>query len=372
MSILKSTFLIKILCLILSVLSVLGQPTHTFSDLLNAAVSGWYLDYTAEERAQMVSDLLLANKKDTFETETAEKAKEIIYAVVIQFANGNADKNAVVNVLKNLPHKDIVRDSDKTYETLLNPDLLNKITSALPESVSGVIDTLFSGIYDLYIYFGETEYSGIYEFKGSYVDGKGIVHHVDSGAYYDESTGVVYGKNNDGIFSIGFDYDAKQYMLQTPVDCWMKNMGFNVGFDILGKLVYMDTGTVRIKFNACGKDWMIQMWKGNYTILTNGGEIGLYYLEDGKKFNYTCAVDYMQTMEMTISHGEDVLLTRQPTKHWWLSALQIGPAIEHENLTLNGKITFDNSEMTQAFKNALEENNIIPTSDGNTVSFSWT
>ncbi len=372
MSILKSTLLIKVLSLILSVLAVFNQPVHSFTDVINSAINGWYLSYTAEERADRISELLLANKNETFESETAELAKEIIYAVIIQFADGNADENAVTSVLENLPRKDIVRDSTKTYEAPINPELLEKITEALPESVRGIVNLLGMGIYDLYIYFDNTDYAGIYEFKGSYVDSEGTVYHVDSGAYYDSKTGVIYGKNNDGIFGIGFDYDAKQYMLQTPTDCWMKNMGFNVGYDILGKLVYMDTNTIRIKFNACGRDWMVQMWKGNYTVLTNGCEIGLYYLEDGKIFNYTCAHDSMALMEMSLTHKDDVLLKRNATKHWWLSAIQIGPAIDYEELTLNGKITFDNPEMTQAFKNALEENNIIPTLDGNTVSFSWT
>ncbi len=371
MSILKSTLLIKILSMILSVLSVIGVPTHTFSDIVDAAVNGWYLEYTAEERAEMISELLLANKNETFETETAKSAKEIIYAVVIQFANGNADENAVTDILANLPHEDIVRDSTTTHPCTINPELLEKLVDVIPQPIDGLVNAIGMGIYDLYIYLKNTEYKDIYEFKGSYVDGDGTVHHVDSGAYYDSKTGVIYGKNNDGIFGIGFDYDAKQYMLQTPVDCWMKNMGFNVGYDILGKLVYMDTNTVRIKFNACGKDWMIQMWKGNYTVLTNGCEIGLYYLEDGNKFNYTCAVDCMQTMEMNLTYGEEVLLERTPTKHWWLSAVQIGPAVDREDLTLNGKITFDNAEMSKAFSSALAENNITPATDGNTVSFSW-
>lgn len=372
MSILKSKIFIRILSLVLSLLSVIGLPTHTFSDLIDASVNGWFLTYSAEERADMISELLLKNKNETFETETARLAKEIIYSVIIQFADGNADENAVIDVLETLPREDIVRDDTKTYDNLLSPELVEKITSIFDEPSKGILKAFGMGIHDLYVYFDDTEYEGVYEFKGSYVDCEGTVHYVDSAAYYDSETGIIYGKNDDGLFGIGYDYDAKQYMLLNPVHCWMRTMGYNIGYDILGKLFFMDTDTVRVKFNACGRDWMIQLWKGNYTVLSNGAEIGMYYLEDGKYLNYTCVEDdVMPVMEMTLCNGDDVLLERKPITHWWLSAFQIGPAISHKKMTLNAKITFDNAEMTEAFAKALKKEGITPTVIGTAVSFSW-
>lgn len=372
MSLFKSKLFIRIISFILSILSVLSMPSRTLSDVFEASVNGWFLKYSAEERADMISELLLANKNETFETQTAEYAKEIIYAVIIQFADGNADANAVTDVLAKLPHEDKVRDDTKTYDRTFSIETIENFSSIFPEPINFFLKELGMGIHDLYVYFADTEHEGIYEFKGSYVDSDGTIHYVDTGVYYDTSTGVVYGKNNDGIFGIGYDYDAKQYMLTNPVNCWMRSLGYNVGFDILGELVFMDTGTKRIKFSACGRDWMIQLWKGNYTILSNGAEIGLYYLEDGKYLNYTCAEnEVMPVMEMSLCNGNDVILTREPVTHWWLSAFQIGPAISHTDMTLNATITFDNEEMSNAFAAALEEKEITPSTDTTSVSFSW-
>ncbi len=372
MSILKSKLLIRILSLALSVLSVLSLPTKTVSDVFEASLNGWFLKYSAEERADMISEMLLRNERETFEEETAVYAKEIIHAVILQFADGNADSDAVTDVLKKLPREDKVREETKTYDSVLSPETVRKIASVFEGDIRGIVEGLGMGIHDLYVYFGDTEYDGIDEFKGSYVDCEGTVHYVNTGVYYDTVSGMVYGKNNDGVFGIGYDYDAKQYMLQNPVDCWMRNMGYNIGYDILGKLTFMNTGTKRIKFEACGKEWMIQVWKGNYTVLSNGAEIGLYYLEDGKHLSYTCADDEdMPVMEMSIRNGDDVLFERGATTHWWLSAFQIGPAVYHKDMTLNAKITFNTEEMSDAFSKALIENGITPETEGTAVSFSW-
>ena len=372
MSILKSKLLIRIVSLVLSVLSVIAMPSHTVLDVFTAASNGWNLSYSSEQRAEMITELLLANKRETFETETNKIAREIIYAVIIQFADGNADENAVTDALSKVPHSDKERTENKTYDSVISPDFVKSLMEIAPENLKGAVELLGMGINDLYVYFDDTEYEGIYEFKGSYVDNEGNVHYVDSGAYYDTETGLVYGKNNDGVFGIGYDYDAKQYMLQNPLNCWMRNMGFNIGYDILGKLMFMNTNTVRIKFEALDRNWMIQLWKGNYTILSNGAEIGMYYLEDGKILNYTCIEDeYMPVMEMNLYHGDDKLLERGAMKHWWLSGFQIGNAFESDELTLNSKITFDNAEMCEAFAKALTEKGITPTITDTTVAFSW-
>ena len=372
MGILKSKFLIKFLSLILSVLSVFSASSYKLKDVFDAVVNGWSLSYSAETRAEMISNLLLKNDNNAFEENTNKIAKDIIYHVIIQFANGNADKDAVTNALSKIPHSDIERSEKKTYDTILSADIIEEFASVLPESVRGITEMLAKGIKDLYVYFAETEIDGVYEFKGSYIDNYGEVYHVYSGAYYDTETGIIYGKNNDGIFGIGFDYDAKQYILQSPVNCWMRDFGYNIGFDVFGDLLYMNTNTARIKFSACGKNWMIQLWKGNYTILTNGAEIGMYYIENGKLFSYKCVEDdFMPVMEMSLLHGDDELFSRKAT-HWWLNGIQPGPAINRNELTLNGKITFINQEMSAAFSKALQNHKDISSSlADNSVEFCW-
>ncbi len=308
-----------------------------------------------EERARIVADLLLNNKNETFETGTNEIAKELVYAVFIQFSTGCADPNALANGLSKLPREDIVRTETKTYGTPLSRELNSWIVENLKESeVSGNIGNFIimncEGINDLYVYLGETEYDNLYMFYGSYVTDEGEVRQVYTGAYYDAETGMIYGKDNNGVLGIGFDFNTREYVLQNPVNAWMRSFGYNIAYDILGNQIFMDCDTVRVKFNSGGKDWMIQFWKGNYTSLSNGAEMGIYYLKDGDRFQYTCAENEdMLNMRFALKNGEQVLFERDWTEHWWLSGYQLGPAIEKEYLTLDCSILFEDEAMRDAF-----------------------
>lgn len=370
----------RILTLIITFIMAFNSTAGGLSGLLKAIPETIRINQQQpEERAQIMAQLLLLNQKETFEDNTNEIAKELVYAVFIQFATGCADPGALGNGLSKLPHEDIVRSETKTYGTPLSREfgqwcVDNLKDSILPDSIENFLTMYCEGINDLYVYFDETEYEGIYVFLGSYVTDNGEVRHVYTGAYYDASTGMIYGKDNNGILGVGFDFNTREYVLQNPVNVWMRSFGYNIAYDILGNQIFMDCDTVRLKFNCDGRDWMIQLWKGNYTSLSNGAEIGIYYLKDGNRFQYTCA-DFEDMLEMRFSlkNGEEVLFERGWEEHWWLSGYQLSPAIQKEYLTLDCSIRFETEAMRDAFVSAAAEHSdeLTVTQDGLQVNIIW-
>ncbi len=355
-----------------------ANSTPTVKEVFETVTDGFLIRYEAEERAQMMADLIFPEDSEKFEPGTEALAKEIVYNVIIQFITGNADSDAVNDLMKSLPREDLERTDLKTRTPALSSVMANlffsndAVSSKLPAGINHFLQHASNGIHELYVYLIDTEYENVYEIRASYVTDDAEVAQVDIGIYYDSVTGLVYGKNHDGLFGIGFDYDSKQYILENPVNVWMRSLGYNVGYDILGDIIFLDCDTIRLKFNCEGRDWMIQLWKGNYTKLTNGAEIGLYYLEDGKRFHYTCAGpgDEIE-MRMNVNSPDGTLFERDWTKHWWLSGYQPGPAYDSGDLEIDASLRFNSEEMAQAFKHSCDKNSIKASIDGATVSFAW-
>ncbi len=378
MSIIRN--LIQRIAYVMIALSLLfsANPTPSVKELVETVTDGFFIRYEAEERAQMMADLLFTEEGDKFEPGTKAIAKEIVYNVVIQFITGNADPDAVNDLMKSLPREDLKRTNLKTRTPGLSSVMVDLffrndlVSSKLPANINHFFQHASNGIHELYVYLIDTEYDNIYEIKASYVTDDAEVAQVEIGIYYDSVTGLVYGKNNDGMFGIGYDYDSKQYILENPANVWMRIFGFNVGYDIIGNIVFLDCDTIRLKFNCEGRDWMIQMWKGNYTQLTNGAEIALYYLEDGKYFHYSCANPEDEVeMRMNVNSPDGTLFEREWIKHWWLSGYQPGPAYDAGDLEVDASIRFNSEEMAEAFKQSCDKNSVKASINGATVSFVW-
>ena len=355
-----------------------ANSAPSLSEIIETATDGFFIRYEVEERAQMMADLIFPKDGDKFEPGTKAIAKEIVYNVIIQFISGNADPDAVTNLMKSLPREDLDRTDIKTRTPGLSAAMIDlfflndTVSSKLPQNIKHFLEHSSHGIHELYVYLIDTEYEDVYEIRANYVTDDAEIVQVETGIYFDSVTGLVYGKNNDGVFGIGYDYDSKQYVLENPANVWMRKYGFNIAYDIIGNIVFLDCETVRLKFNCEGRDWMIQLWKGNYTHFTNGAEIALYYLEDGRQFHYTCAGPGDEVeMRMDVNSPDGTLFKRDWVKHWWLSGYQPGPAYDAGELEVDASIRFNSTEMAKAFKQACDENSIKTTVDGATVSFVW-
>ena len=206
----------------------------------------------------------------------------------------------------------------------------------------------------------------------TYRDGR--TEELPSGTYYNIKTQMLYGKDDNGMVGIGYDFDVGKAMVITPVHVWMRNFGFTVAYDIFCYITPLfNYQTARIKFNYAGSEWMIQLWKGRY-VITNGAEIGIYKREPGSKGTfYNCVGDEdMLLMSLDLFHGDDLLVHRDPMYHWWLTGFKT--VYLPQSLTLTGSITFKDAEMTRVFCEGIENRNFHDISyqkNGITVTFEW-
>ena len=208
----------------------------------------------------------------------------------------------------------------------------------------------------------------------TYRDGR--TEELPSGTYYIK-TQMLYGKDDNGMVGIGYDFDVGKAMVITPVHVWMRNFGFTVAYDIFCYITPLfNYQTARIKFNYAGSEWMIQLWKGRY-VITNGAEIGIYKREPGSKGTfYNCVGDEdMLLMSLDLFHGDDLLVHRDPMYHWWLTGFTVSKTVYlPQSLTLTGSITFKDAEMTRVFCEGIENRNFHDISyqkNEITVTFEW-
>ena len=210
----------------------------------------------------------------------------------------------------------------------------------------------------------------------TYRDGK--TETVDPDIIINTKTGHAYNKNGTGLSGSGFEMDIYDLTLYTIVNSWQRKFGFNLFYDIAAEsnpiFVY---NTRRFKFTYGDKDWMIQIWKGNYALVTNGGEIGVYTREKGDTaMLYKSAADEdMLKMQLEVLHGSESLVKKGPETTWWLTAFKLSRTIYlPETLTMKFSVTLKNKAMLKAFTAAIDKeaaHDVTYTVKGLTVNGTW-
>lgn len=314
--------------------------------------------------------------------------KDIISTIVNNILNqaktGTGDSQELIDAINALPvyekdeerphHQDVrVGILKKSFNKMLN-NLVN--SSMEPGMIQGFLNHLTSGMYDMYVYLMPVENEeNVYYLYCDYVDDNGEITEVFTGIKYDKNTSKLWGEDNNGLMGIGFDYDAKNYTVTTPIYVWMRNMGYTILYDIFGNMGFMNTNTVRVKFEHDGKHWMFQFWKGAYGFnLLNGAEIGIYNKTDKNAFMYDCATDEeMLNMSIKLKDGETTLIEREEMRHWWMCGFRFCPGLNPDDLTLESTIEFENEGMLNAFLQSVKEysDEMTVTTDGMKVSIIW-
>ena len=246
----------------------------------------------------------------------------------------------------------------------------------LMATVCHSIGAFMSIIDKMNVYTIPTEQKDVYELVMyiQFEDGTSETHYP--GVYIDMKTGECYGKNGTGVFGIGHNVNIYEMTMYSVVDCWMRNYGFCLFYDIAANLLPTNFTyiTRRFKFSYDGLDWMIQMWKGNYFI-ANGGEVGLYWREKGQVGTYyNCATDEIP-MSLQVSIGNKILVNRKLQDHWWISGFNVGEKLYLPSaLTLKTTLVMNDEEMLNAFTKAIDENvmgDVSYTVDGLAVNVVW-
>lgn len=175
-----------------------------------------------------------------------------------------------------------------------------------------------------------------------------------------------------GLSLMGYDViGGKAYIYNDDKDpeSFQAKLGYTPLYDMGAGLIDFDIETTRLDFDYDGKEYRIQLWKGQYisgSIGTVGGEIGVYTRPMGSigQF-YNCAEeDDWLKMEMTVywdefDNGEYLpQFTRNYDDFWWATGFvdgQLKDRKDSNTLRVLGRITFETEEQAAAFDAAMSK-----------------
>ncbi len=219
--------------------------------------------------------------------------------------------------------------------------------------------------------------NSVYKVEMVLTYGDGGTERYNTAIYINTETGECYGWDDQGMQNTGFNCNYKEALVYAPINCWMRNFGFCFEYDALCyALPVYCYNTRRFHFEYNNKDYMIQMWKGNY-LITNGGEVGVYYRDKGKYGTYYDVVKTEDQLDMSLQiwHGDDLLVNINEQNHWWVNGFKMGTRLySPHSLTLKTTILMTDEEMLKAFTTAVDRNiwkDVTYTVDGLKVSLTW-
>ena len=165
---------------------------------------------------------------------------------------------------------------------------------------------------------------------------------------------------------LGYLYDPNEQCFYTADDTWQRNFGYSEIYDNSASLVVIIIETCRIKFEYDNRDWMFQLWKGQYGWVLYGAEIGIYNKEKNRPVeHYTCSTDEdMLQMEMvlwekqTVAGKETWVRTfgRPYERQWWHTGFVWGNMIgRNKDLKMEARITMRDFAMLDAVVKAFKD-----------------
>lgn len=162
------------------------------------------------------------------------------------------------------------------------------------------------------------------------------------------------------VYPFGYTYEPECDVFSSSADAWQKEFGYTALYDKTAAGFQIIFHALPVYFDYQGRTWLIEVWKGQYGIHA-GAEIGIYRCDRLlKPSEYKTAVfsavpkEEMLPLSIELLNQEH-LLTHLSKRHWWLTVFCPGQFAQPQDLTLNASITFRDSEMQQAFTQALEK-----------------
>lgn len=155
---------------------------------------------------------------------------------------------------------------------------------------------------------------------------------------------------------LSYLYNEDEGFFYIENDPWQRQFGFNKLYDKGAPITQMFYNTVRVQYNYGGKDWMVQMWKGQYGYAFIGSEIGVYNKERTVE-HYDCAANEdMLKMQMTLYKYDKWQFTREYAPYWWITGFVPGSLTKYADrteLTMLAIITLKDATMKDAFVTSL-------------------
>lgn len=187
----------------------------------------------------------------------------------------------------------------------------------------------------------------------------GATQEMHPSIWINSETGESYNKSGKGMVNTGFNCNIYECLVYATMNAWMRDFGFLLFYDINCYIMPMwNYITRRFHFNYDDRQWMVQIWKGNY-LITNGAEVGVY---NRSKYAvgtfYNCATDEERMMmTLKVTHGDDVLVDLGPTLHWWINGFEMSKTMyAPQSLRLEATLEFPDEEMLNAFTAAVDIN----------------
>lgn len=158
----------------------------------------------------------------------------------------------------------------------------------------------------------------------------------------------------------GLLYDPGQDVVYYKKDSILRHAGYSIVFDVAAPTANIVIDCEPIYFKYANKLWMIELWKGQYSLAT-GCEIGVYNTPkidtpwgslSSIHFN-VAKDDELLVIAFTLRKNGQLLFFRGPEKHWWLSGFTMGLYSPPNELTMDVSITCLDSQMLTAVVHAL-------------------
>lgn len=168
------------------------------------------------------------------------------------------------------------------------------------------------------------------------------------------------------VLSYQYSY-IDDYYYTNDKDAWQYNFGYGPIYDIAAPYILLEYDYVRVFFEHEGKDWMIQLWKGQYGLIFYGGEIGIYNKPhsdnpDNLFTFYNCPPeeDWIK-MEVSLYHQQlngswKREFTRPYGDYWWCTGFKDGHLRVEEpadELRIVGRLTLKDKKMAKLFAQGL-------------------
>ena len=182
--------------------------------------------------------------------------------------------------------------------------------------------------------------------------------------WYIDPDGNITTDGDKGV--LGFGYSTKEKCFYATGNAWQRNFGYSDLYDKTSQLIAISYDTSKIFFIYGGKEWMIQLWKGQYGLVLLGAEVGVYNRPQGSNGStyFECADDNERLpISLTLRRNGSPLFVRSQNLSWWQTGFvpgQLGVGVmvgstHTKTLDLTTSITFKDENMRKAFVIGLKK-----------------
>lgn len=181
--------------------------------------------------------------------------------------------------------------------------------------------------------------------------------------WYIDKDGNITTEGDKGAF--GFAYSSQDKCFYAANNAWQRNFGYSNLYDQTSEAIAISYDTIRTYFIYENKEWMIQLWKGQYGFVLLGSEVGVYNRPQGSSAStyFNCVTDDERLpISLTLKNDGKTLFSRKQQPSWWMTGfvfgqLGVGALVTSKytkKLSQTTTITFKDEQMRKAFVYGLE------------------